>query len=662
LTLQITYLYGRAMSVRTVLSSCLLALLLAVAVAAPSGAATVKAFPFEPIAVKRIDLPAKITEATRPLFTTDGKHILFWHDDELWISTLKGTGVTCLSCGVANSPRSPGEDLATPFPDGKRIFFGGYVQPGPAEMAVLECTPSVVDCKSRKILPVDFSSAQPTSIPAGGAAAIAQVNLLGSSTAKLSPDGKHVGFSDLRSDSLLNMVIGKLSRAGGRYAVTDARVINPAGPTSAADPRVGPWSDSSALFEFKSFADGGASATYVQVGGINRGPDVWKVDLKTGKRTRLTAHPDWDEDDAISPDGRLMALWTNRGMHFTDWLQGLLPVRDFIGAPAAVMASGAIGANKMCHGPMWLLPSTGDQGGTLAGQPILSYDYKNVTVTNNLTGAPQWSPDGTMLALNTNLTTQPYDPPRGKQAPFLLVADLTSRTPSRPLKAVSSDVGSWAPAPLDYHGAIGFKGTVTLTGPGGGTVTLTYAGAPGPGAFLGGEWTETYTNYSDDGVDFLSGTVRTTGLQEGTYSAHLKLTGRHTGSQDAEIAMKHLSVSGHAESTLDGKTVSGPQADMLNGGACPTILPKKPALKATAKRVSGGRYRVTVTASIAGMGADEAATDTRPVRAATVTVGGRTATTDAHGVVTLKVSGSRARAHVTAGTTLKATSVVLNAR
>ena len=39
------------------------------------------------------------------------------------------------------------------------------------------------------------------------------------------------------------------------------------------------------------------------------------------------------------------------------------------------MASGAIGANKMCHGPMWLLPSTGDRGGTLAGQPILNYRY-----------------------------------------------------------------------------------------------------------------------------------------------------------------------------------------------------------------------------------------------------------------------------------------------
>ncbi|MCW2984942.1 MAG: hypothetical protein JWR63_2512 [Conexibacter sp.] len=645
------------MSLRTAVSTLLLALSLAVA--APASAAP---FPFEPIAVKRIDLPSRIKEATRPLFAADGRHVLFHYDRELWISTLKGTHVACLSCGVANSPRSPGEDLATPFPDGKRVFFGGYVQPGPAEMAVLECRPSVADCRTKKILPVDFSRAQPTTIAPGGAVSVPQSNLLGSSTAKLSPDGKHVGFSDLRSDSILNMVVGKLRRAGAKYEVTDPRVINPAGPASATDPRVAGWSDSSALYEFKSFAHGGAEATYVQVGGINRGPDVWSVNLKTGKRTRLTAHPDWDEDDAVSPDGKVMALWSNRTMHFTDWLQGLLPVRDFIGAPAAVMASGAIGANKMCHGPMWLLPSSGDQGGTLAGQPIVDYDYPDVSVTNNLTGAPQWSPDGTMLALNTNLAKQPYDPPRGRNAPFLLVARLTARKPARPLRTVSSDVGAWAPAASDYHGAMGFKGTVSLAGPGGGTVTVTYGGEPGPGAFLGGQWTETYTDYSDDGTDVVNGTVKVTGLTEGTYSAHLTMTGRHTGTQDAELVMKRLSVTGHAESTLDGKTISGPQADMLDGGACPSLLPKKPALHVTARSAGKGVYRLSVTASIAGMGATESSVDTRPVDHATIAVGGRSTVTDAHGVATVTVHAARARVTVTAGTTLAPTSISLEGR
>jgi hypothetical protein len=608
-------------------------------------------FPFEPIAVQRINLPSNIKEATRPLFTTDGQHLLFNYQSELWISTLKGEGVKCLSCGVANSPRSPGENLATPFPDGKRVFFGGYVQPGPSQMAVLECAPSVADCKSAKILPVDFSQAQPATIAPGGAVSTPQTNLFGSSTAKLSQDGKHVGFSDLRSDSLLNMVVGKLVRTSDKYEVTDPRVINPPGPTSASDKNVAGWSDSSALYEFKSFTHGGADATYVQVGGINRGPDVWSVNLKTGKRTRLTAHPDWDEDVAGSPDGKLLSLWSNRTMHFTDWLGGLLPVRDFIMAPLSSMASAAIGANKMCHGPMWLLPSTGDNGGTLAGQPIVSYAYPNVSVTNNLTGAPQWSPNGTMIALNTNLTTQPYTPKEGKNAPFLLVAHLTSRKPTQPLRAVSSDVGSWAPTPVNYHGAMGFKGTVTLRGPGGGTVTVTYGGSPGPGVLFGGDWSETYNKYSDDGKSFVSGTVKIHGLLEGTYSAHLKMTGQHTGSQDAEITLKSLSVSGHSESTLDGHTITGPKPDMLNGGACPTLLPKKPALTVTSKSLGKSRYQLKVTASIAGMGATESLVDTRPVNDATIKVGSQTLHTSAQGVAVVKTSGSR-NVTVTAGDTL----------
>jgi hypothetical protein len=619
-------------------------------------------FPFEPIAVKRVNLPSNIKEATRPLFTRDGQHILFNSESELWITTLKGTHLRCLSCGVANDPKSPGENLATPFSDGKRVFFGGYVQPGPGQMAVLECSPSVADCQTKKILPVDFTPAQPGSIPPGGPDSKSQLNLKGSSTAKLSPDDKHVGFSDLRTDSLLNMVIGKFTRAGDKYEVTDPKVINPPGPSSASDPRVAGWSDSSALFEFKSFTHGGADATYVQVGGINRGPDVWSVNLKTGRRTRLTAHPDWDEDLAGSPNGKTMALWTNRTMHFSDWLGGLLPVRDFIGGPLGTMAAGAIGGNKECHGPMWLLPSSGDRGGRLAGQPIVNYDYRNVSVTNNLTGAPQWSPNGTLLALNTNLTEQPYEPAKGRNARFLLVAHLTARKPTQPLKTVSSDVGSWAPASLDYHGALGFNGTVILNGPGGGTVTVSYGGDPGPGVFLGGKWTETYNHYSDDGASFVNGTVEVDGLLSGTYSAHLKMTGRHTGSLDAEVALHKPSVSGHATSTLDGHSVSGPKPDMVDGGACPSLLPKKPALRVKATRLGHRAYKLTVTASIGHMGANESATDTEPVNHATVSFGRRKLTTNARGFAIVRMGGHRRRLRVTAGNTLKTTSVSLRGK
>jgi hypothetical protein len=282
-----------------------------------------------------------------------------------------------------------------------------------------------------------------------------------------------------------------------------------------------------------------------------------------------------------------------------------------------------------------------------------------VSVTNNLTGAPQWSPDGTMIALNTNRTEQPYDPPKGRNAPFLLVAHLTSRKPSKPLRTVSSNVGSWAPTPTHYHGAMGYKGTVTLKGPGGGTVTVTFDGQPGPGALFGGEWTETYHRYSDDGKSFVSGTAKVDGLTEGTYSVHLTMTGLHHGSQDAELTMKRLSVTGHAGSTLDGKSISGPKRDMLNGGACPSLLPKKPALRVTPKRLGHGVYRLKVTASIGHMGPKESAVDTRRVNDARIRIGKRTTTTNARGLATVKVHGKRQRVTVVAGNTLKPTAVTL---
>jgi hypothetical protein len=59
------------------------------------------------------------------------------------------------------------------------------------------------------------------------------------------------------------------------------------------------------------------------------------------------------------------------------------------------------------------------------------------------------------------------------------------------------------------------------------------------------------------------------------------------------------------------------------------------------------------------MGANESLVDTRPVRDAMVTVGRRTATTDARGMARIRVRGGRRRVRVVAGTTLQPAVVVL---
>jgi hypothetical protein len=303
---------------------------------------------------------------------------------------------------------------------------------------------------------------------------------------------------------------------------------------------------------------------------------------------------------------------------------------------------------------MWLLPSTGDNGGNLAGQPLLDYQYPGMHVADNLDAPSQWSPNSTMIALNT------MDDATGNAAPFILVAHLTAAKPSQPLPPVSSQPGSWATSPTGYHPAMGYAGTVTLAGPGGGKVTIHYSGSA-----FSGDWSETYANYSDNGRDFVNGTVTITGpVTAGSYSSHLTMTGANTGSDNTDITFNH-GAKGHATSTYDGHTITGPMPQQVNattaGGpatACPSALPKEPALHATATRLRHGTYKLKVTVSIAGMGANETFVDTQPVYHATLRVGKAKVYTNHSGIAIVKASKSHT-VTVAAGDTLLPTSVRL---
>jgi hypothetical protein len=647
----------------------LVSLIAAIGAVAPASAAAAP-YAFQPIAVQRINLPSTVKSAGWPVFTHDGQHLLFYSTAEntpggstgpgstaeLWITSVHGGHAHCLSCGLANDPTSKGEGEITPFPDGKRVFFGSFFQPGSSAYGVLQCTPSVANCQRAHILPVDFSAAEPTTIPPGGVESSSEINTGGAYAAKLAQDGVHIGFSDIRTDSIEMMVIGTLTRSSSDYTVTDPRVINPAAPTSTSDNNIDAWSDAGALYEFKTFTHGGADATYVESGGsalLNA--DVWSVNLKTGQRTRLTSNPDYDEDNAVSPNGHVLALWSNRTMHITDWYSGLLPVRDFIDTPAALMSLSLSSSNKRCHGPIWLLPSSGDQGGALVGQPIVDYRVPHVFVTNNLTGWPQWSPNGTMLALNTTNNRSGAGYPA--HAPFLLVAHLAASKPTQPVPIVSSQPGSWAVGPTAYHSVFGYAGTRVFTGPGGGTVTVDYGVGSG---VLSGAWSETYSNYSDTGTDFVNGTVtiNETSAGAGTYTSNLTMTGADTGND--HITFNSVTGVVHGRSTYDGHTVSGPSAPQAKG-ACPSIQPTEPKLHATATRVRNGVYRIKVTSSIAGAGPNEASVETSPVYHATVTLGTVTEYTGLTGVAIVNAGPGR-KLTVTAGNTLAPTSLSITGR
>jgi hypothetical protein len=631
----------------------------AAAVTAPGTVAeTVSSFAFQPVAIQKIALPSTVTSAEDPEFTKDNDHLLFWQNNQLWITSLSGAGTRCLSCGVPGAPRLPESgDLASPFPDGKRVLMDEDIQPGLTELAVLECFPSLINCQKRTVEQVNFSRAEPAVIAPGGAVLVPQATVAGGAYhAQLSPDGEYIGFSEVRTDSIEVMVVGKLQQAGNEYVVNDAKVINPPAPTSPSDEDAAHWSDSSSLFEFKAFTHGGADATYVQVGGeALMDPQDWQVNLATGQRTRLTGNPDWSEDDGGSPNGKYWSVFSDRTIHFVDWLGGLFPVPDFIDDAASAMVAGTIGGNTECEGPTWLLPAAGDHDGELAGEPLLSYRYPNVHVGDNLDSPNQWSQNGTMVALNT------IDKPTGLAAPFILIAHLSAAKPSKPVTPVNSEPGAWAPLPANYHPALGYDGVKTFAGPNGGSVTVDYDGTPGA---VAGRWSETYMNYTE-GKDVLNGSVTITGSAlGGIFSDHLTLSGANTGSDVAQLNFIH-GVQGHAVSTYDGHTITGPMPNQLDattaGGpttACLSSLPKLPPLRVSATNLGHGRYRVMVTASIAGFGPGESELDVQPVYHAALRLGRVTVYSNNEGVAIVRVR----RAHdltVNAGQTLKPTSANL---
>ncbi|WP_181801132.1 TolB-like translocation protein [Streptomyces shenzhenensis] len=637
-------------------------------------ATTPGTLPWETVRLQKINLPSTVKNAAAPAYSKDGKHLLFFANVvadpaqnpdpdrgplHLWIVGADGKGARCLSCGT-NEPlvgeaEQPG--LIAPFPDGKRAFYGPYGDP-----RVLHCAPSLLDCRTATTYKIDTSGAVPPGglIPPGGAVTTPSFDTGGATSPKLSPDGKYVAWSNFRTDSLLSMVIGKLEFAGDKYVVTDPRTLNPAGPTSPTDPDPRPWSDSTALFEFKSFADGGRSVVYVQVGGGASGnPDLWKLDLRTGERTRLTAYPEWEEDMAISPDGRSMYVGINsQRRHYFDWA-GLMPFRGFFDASwVGAMAITQVSSSELRSCAQFassLLPGDGDRGGKLVGQILAPYDGGDVRETSQLHGWPIWSPDSTSVALSTqSLTTL-------GSAPYLLVAHL-DRAPGKPQPVVSSAPGPWAPTPQEYHGALGAKTTVTLKGLSSGTVTVKYTASMT--ATQPTESTATYNGYSDDGKSFVNGTqVVKRGGTTVRLLDDLTLRGEHIGSLKGDITMdlkaRPFQISGSQTAAFDGTTVTGPQPLDERCANIREMLPRPTALDVRAQR-SGKAVIVKVTSAYDGAGADEQGVDRRPVRGAKVTVGGDTAVTNRQGVAVLHPRVRQGAVDVDAGASFLPARVTLS--
>jgi hypothetical protein len=516
---------------------------------------------------------------------------------------------------------------------------------------VIECQPSIFDCRAHKVLPVDMSADANATEPVGQRR-----------TWHLSPDGKHLLWMEVRPDGTV-MIVAKLVRESDRYVAEDPRDINPPGPTSPSDPNPDHWAYVGQTFEGKSFADGGREVEYLGGPGMDNF-DVETVDLATGARHRLTSGPDWDEDGSVSPDGRYLVSASWRTMHRFDVLGGMLPeVHPYIDLPfiSALVANYVSShAGFQCDLTPWLLDGSGDHSGSALGQPLAPYRGGHSYVANNLIGAPMWNPRGNEVLLQERI----YGPPRGTgslqpvlgSVPSRLLIAKLDRPPTSPLRVVSSDVGRWAPSAGSAGTGFDQPATVTVHGKAAGTATITYTGN-----ILSSADSLTYNHFSDDGKSFADGSETINNPQILTtpvsLAANITITGAHRGFFNASMTAgegQGQVPTGTIESQFDGTYRGG----LPRVGACPRSMPHPVRVLARSivrRGAATASVGVRVTASIFGAGMNEAGTDTRPVRDATVLLAGQRAYTDGSGRARFTVRErrrpTRDRMLVTAGAT-----------
>lgn len=593
-----------------------------------AGGASAAPPPFIPIDLQTIDLPAGYAAST-PIWSQDGRHLIFSSGGQLHIVREDGSGLRCISCGLPNDPRivpAAQEAFKDVFPDGRRVLWGDFER-----AFVLECAPSVLQCDERRLMPVDVSGERGTGLPG-----LLDPLVLGSGVWHLAPDGEHIGWTASRLDTR-PMLVARLVRGTDRYVATNIKTVNPPGPRNGLDSNPVGWTNGGALYELKGFTDGGASVTYV-TSRFEGNPDLYKTNLATGAITRLTGHPDWDEDGGDSPDGELMLLHSDRGMHRVD-AAGLLPRRSFVDYPISVNAAiYYVGHDEgfQCDLQPWLLPASGDGEGRLLGQPLAPYEGGDLHAQNNVPGRGAWNPTSTKVAL----TEMSYTTNLGSNR--LLVAGLKRRA-TAPLPVVSSAVGAWARAPGDYKGTIDSNALlVTVHGLHSGRAFLSHFGT-----IAAGSWSVTYDRYSDDGLSFVSGTESIVSpllaQQPAVNRADLVLTGARSGYMRADYTIGRQGGrpfgTGHVEAELDGYRLSG---NIPPIGPCPERLPRSAPLELTASAAAGSGGTRVVTAHVeADSDPDGYAAgsfgDRRPVHGAVVTVAGLSAETDAGGDATVVV-------------------------
>jgi hypothetical protein len=516
--------------------------------------------PPEPIAWSEVPLPEGVSPLTVEWQESGEEMIVSFTAPDVTGTQLAsvradGGDFRCLTCGsaIAGNLRP-----VQRFADGRRVLVAGNNNAVP-RWNVLECAPSLLDCQTSQLVPIQPPPNPDRSTP-----------ILQYRVPWVTLDDAWLVWSEVRIRGPGGNVsaMGRLVRDATRYVVQDARVIAP--PVRSLDLGTDSalWRNFTQPFEAKYGALRGGR-DWVEAGTPTAGQyDTSVIDLVTGEMRRLTRHPDHDEGIRFSRDERWSVLQSARSDGRVEFL-GLLPRPPYIdwiafsvhfvaiaGAPNDGISPGSDPKERDCYVDPWLLDQWFERGDYIGQRLLAPTEDGWVSIEGNA-GGFGWSPDGTKIALIERKWR--YEPPQAR----LRIASLTSRDPVPPAQwvpVVATPEPTWAMRYEDYR-VPNTAGVTVIPGAVSGTAAIRNDMANA----TQGEIEVVYDDYSDDGLHVLDGSellrIPALVLEGAEYEVDLTLSGAHTGSMRGAIGYDFLNDvnTGEVVSELDGRVATGPK-------------------------------------------------------------------------------------------------------
>ena len=508
--------------------------------------------------------PDTVTDAS---FHPNGEHVIWAakltgeSDFRIMISKIDGSEFNCLTCPLEGLPFVK-LDI---FSDGRRIVVGNQVIaglpfplpypspfPGFETVPILECTPSLLDCQTPELVfvRVPFDPDDPALFPNQRVREF-----------RISPDGVHLGWTQIRDDSLLGLVpvAGELRREADHYELDNVEVLTPL--KSPMEPRPDGGFDFKPpnAGEIKNFLNGGATfALLTEDFAINS--DAGRVDMATGQVERLTHHPDYDEPIDVSPDDRWLVVGSKRNQDATLDVTaafGLVPRPNFVLlAGSQLISTWAFAGNSGLNRGLdtWLIDRLGARG-----------DYIGQNLSDDVCYGgrerEQWNADGTRVAKREQIRPVMASDPQCHGLPTrrVVVYELTSRAPVPPedrFPIVPTPDAPWAGGITDVKNRPGLDPGLYVV----------------PGRVFGEAFVEymenavsvEYRNYSDDGLIVLDGVESHTrsGIFSVAYPADITVSGCRPGFVQSSASFDPFTgpLTGNASSQLGDESfeICGP--------------------------------------------------------------------------------------------------------